>query len=84
MQRFQTLKKLASRTRVRCGWKKFNELAPILTLHGTSHKLKGKIYNSCVRSVMAYGSETWSMKKEDLNRLERAEHTIMQRMCSVT
>ena len=26
----------ASRTRVRCGWKKFNELAPVLTLRGDS------------------------------------------------
>ena len=74
----------ASRTRVRCGWKKFNELAPVLTLRGASHKLKGKIYNSCVRSAMVYGSETWPMKKEDLNRLERAEHTMMRRTCGVT
>ena len=33
---------------------------------------------------MAYGSETWPMKKEDFDRLERAEHTIMRRMCGVT
>ena len=70
----------ASSTRVRYGWKKFNELATILTLRGASHKLKGKIYNSCVRSAMVYSSETWPMKKEDLNGLERAEHTMMQRM----
>ena len=42
----------ASRTRVRCGWKKFNEMAPILTLRGACHKLKGKIYNSCARSAV--------------------------------
>ena len=73
----------SSRTRVRCGWEKFNEPAPILTLCGASHKLKGRIYSNCVRSAVVYGSETWPMKKEDL-RLERAEHTMMRRMCSVT
>ena len=40
--------------------------------------LKGKIYNSCVRSAMVYRSETWPMKKEDLNRLESAEHAMMR------
>jgi hypothetical protein len=74
----------ASRARCRCGWKKFNELAPVLTLRGASHKLKGKLYGICVRSAMVYGSETWPMKKEDLGRLERAEHTMMRRMCGVT
>ena len=74
----------ASRTRVRCGWKKFHELSPILTRKGASLKLKGKIYSTCVRSAMVYGSETWPMKKEDLSRLERAERWMMRRMCGVT
>ena len=42
----------ASIIRFRCGWKKLNELASLLTLRGASHKLKGKIYDSCVRSAM--------------------------------
>ena len=74
----------ASRTRVRCGWKKFHELAPVLTLKGASFKLKGKIYKTCVRSAMIYGSETWPMKVEDMNRLIRAERMMMRRMCGVT
>ena len=45
--------------RVRCAWGKFNELnMPILTMRGTSLKVKGKIYKACVQSVMMYGSET--------------------------
>ena len=28
-----------SRTRIRCGWKTFNNIAPVLTLRGASHKL---------------------------------------------
>ena len=33
----------AVRCRVRCAWAKFNELMPILTMRGTSLKVKGKI-----------------------------------------
>ncbi|MBJ5603900.1 hypothetical protein JGG68_23865, partial [Salmonella enterica subsp. enterica serovar Albany] len=36
--------------RVRSAWKKFKELAPILTSNGASLRLKGKIYQSCARS----------------------------------
>jgi hypothetical protein len=46
----------ASRTRVRCGWKKFNELAPVLTLRGASHRMKGKIYSTFVQRAMVFGS----------------------------
>jgi hypothetical protein len=73
----------ASRARARSGWKKFQDLAPVLTLRGASLKLKGKIYSGCVRRTMVYGSETWPMKVEDMNRLERAERSMI-RMCGVT
>ena len=74
----------ASRTRGRCAWGKFTELAPILTRRGVSLKLKGKIYRICVQSVMIYGSETWPMKVEDMNRLERTERMMIRWMCSVS
>ena len=75
---------LASRMRVRCAWNKFRELSPILTARGASLKLKGKIYKACVRSVMVYGSETWPMKVEDMQRLERAERMMVRWMCGVS
>ena len=71
-------------TRVRSAWKKFKELAPILTLRGASLKLKGKVYGSCVRSCMLYGSETWPMKKEHEAMLERTEMRMIRWMCGVT
>ena len=49
----------ASRARVRSGWAKFKELAPILTSRGASLKVKGRVYRACVQSVLVYGSETW-------------------------
>ena len=74
----------ASKTRVRCAWAKFRELAPILTLRGASLRLKGKIYSACVQSVLVYASETWPMKVEDLTRLERTERMMVRWMCGVT
>src|SRR5260221_512039 len=74
----------SSRTRVRCAWGKFRELLPILTLRGASLKLKGKIYRACVQRVMVYGSETWSMKVDDMRRLDRAESMMVRWMCGVT
>ena len=53
----------AVRCRVRCAWGKFNELMRILTMSGSSLKVKGKIYKACMQSVMMiYSSETWAME----------------------
>ena len=46
--------------------------------------IKGKIYKACVQSVMVYGSETWLMKVEDRQRLERTEKMMVRWMCGVT
>ena len=37
---------------MKCAWAKFKELSPILTAHGTSYHIKGKIYRACVQSVL--------------------------------
>ena len=75
---------LASRMRVRCAWSKFRELSPILTAKGASLKLKGKVYKACIQSVMIYGSETWAMRIEDMQRLQRAKRMMVRWMCGVT
>ena len=71
----------ASRARVRCAWAKFRELAPILTSRGASLVVKGKVYKACVQRVLVYGSETWPMKIEDMQRLGRAERMMVRWMC---
>jgi hypothetical protein len=70
--------------RVRCAWKKFRELSSILTLKGASLKLKGKVYESCVRSCMVYGSESWPMKANHEAMLERTEMRMIRWMCGVS
>ena len=43
---------------------------PILTMRGTSLKVKGEDLTKTVQSVMMYGSETWVMKVEDMQVAE--------------
>ena len=44
--------------RIRNGWMKFRELLPFLTSRAPPLKMKDRVYTSCVRSSMTYGSET--------------------------
>ena len=68
----------------RCAWAKFKELSPLLTARGASYRIKGKIYRACVQSVLAYGTETWAMKKANLHSLERTERMMVRWMCGVS
>jgi len=70
--------------RSRSAWNKFRELGPILADKRVSLHLKGKLYASCVRPCMIYASETWAMRKEDVNRMVSVERQMVRRMCNVT
>jgi len=74
----------AARARVRSACVKFWELAPVLALRGASLKVKGKVYRVCVQRTTVYGSETWPMKVEDMQRLERTERLIVRWTCGVS
>ena len=69
---------------MRCARAKFKELAPILTSRGASLKVKGKVYRVGVQRVLVYGSETWPLKVEDMQRLERTERMMVRWMCGVS
>ena len=45
--------------------------------------MKGRIYRTCVRSAMLYGSETWCMREKDVAILIRTERAMMRAMCGV-
>ncbi|XP_057294790.1 uncharacterized protein LOC130623337 [Hydractinia symbiolongicarpus] len=70
--------------RIGSAWKKFRELLPLLTSRVLSIELKGRLYESCVRSVMLYGSETWAVKQENLDRLERNDMRMVRWMCNAS
>ena len=67
--------------RIQCGWKKFREILPLLTSKSISPKIRGHLYNACIRSVMLYSGETWPVKVEDESRLKRTEITMIRWMC---
>ena len=69
--------------RVRIGWSKFRECHEVLCGRRFTLKLKGRIYQSCVRSAMLYGSETWCLKEKEAGILRRAERAMMRVMCGV-
>ena len=70
-------------TRVRSGWFKFKQLAPFLLAKGTLLTLKGRVYDSCVRSCMLYGSETRPIKVENEMTLDKNEMKMIRLMCGV-
>ena len=65
----------------------FLQLLPFsLNLSYTSKTLalrRGVVYNTCVRSAMLYGSDTWAPRIADLDRLKRNERGILRWMCGV-
>jgi hypothetical protein len=69
--------------RVRAGWMKFRELNGVFCGKKWSLSMKGKVYMTCVRPVMTYGSETWVLKKEDEGVLQRAERAMVRMMFGI-
>ena len=66
---------LAAITRCKCAWGKFRQLLPLLT--------RGKVYSSCVGSVMLHAAETWAMEVDTLNRLRRNDRAMIRWICNV-
>ena len=52
--------------RTRIGWIKFREGEELLYGRKFSVKMKGRIYQSCVRTAMLYGSETWCLRGNEM------------------
>ena len=63
----------AATARIRNGWMMFRELLPFLTSRAPLLEMKGRVYASCVRSSMTYGSETRPLLADVGLTFERAE-----------
>ena len=44
-------------------------------------KQKGMVYQSCIRSAMSYGSETWCLRENEMAILRRTERAMVRAMC---
>ena len=74
---------LAATARIRNGWMKFRELFPFLTSRAPPLEMRGRVYASCVRSSMTYGSETRSFLTDVGLKFERAKMQMIRWMCGV-
>ena len=70
-------------TRCRTAWSKFSELLPLLTCRSLTLRTRGNIFTTYVRSVLTYGSECWSLRKDERNRLLRNERAMVRWVCGV-
>ena len=69
--------------RSKIGWVKFRICSEILKGRRFSLKIKGKVYKSCVRSAMLYGSEAWCLREKEMVILRRKERATIRAMCGV-
>ena len=67
------------RTRIAMAKDAFTKHQKLLT-GNTNRNLKKRLINTLVWSVLLYGSETWTLKKDDIKRLESCEMWIWRRM----
>ena len=74
---------LAAITRCKCAYGKFRQLLPLLTNRHLPLLTRGKVYSSCVRSVMLHAAATWAMKVDTLNRLRRNDRAMIRWICNV-
>jgi len=55
----------------------------LLTNKDMSLIVRKRLYSSCVRSSMLYGSEIWPVRKENEVALQRADIRMVRWMCGV-
>ena len=75
---------LVATARIRNGWMKFRDLLPYLTSRAPPLEMKGRVYSSCVRSSMTYGSEIRPLLVDVGLKFERAEMQIIRWMCCIS
>ena len=71
----------AATARARIGWVKFKECGELLNSKRFSLKVKGMVYQSCVRVAMLYGSETWCLRENEIAILRRTERAMVRATC---
>ena len=67
-------------SRNRLGWVKFRECQEILCRKQLPLKIRGSVYNRCVRSAMLYENETGP---NEIGISQRTEGAMMRNMCGV-
>jgi hypothetical protein len=61
----------------------FANLRHLWRRHDVSIRLKGRVYNAAVRSVLLYGCETWPLRSQDIQRLSVFDHRCLRSIAHV-
>ena len=64
--------------------KKWKELSGVLCDRRMPTGVKGKVYRTMVRPVLIYGSEAWTLRRREEERLERTEMRMLRRTAART
>ena len=59
------------------------KLLALLTTRHLSPRIRGKVYESCVRSAMLHGSETCGPKDQEQRRLHRNDRAMICLICGI-
>ena len=74
---------LSTTTPVRTARKKFKELLPVLSSRHLSFKTHGRVYSTCMQSVMLHASETWLLTKPNIQHLQWNNKAVIRQICNV-
>ena len=69
--------------RIRNGWMKFRWILPFMTSRVRPLEMKGRVYASCSRSSITYGSEIRPFLDDVGLMFEREEMQMIRWMCGV-
>ena len=62
--------------RVSVACKEWKDMAGLLTDKRIPLRKRGSVYESCIRSVMLYGSETWAMAQKDEDIMRKCDRKM--------
>lgn len=74
----------AVKARISAAWRKWRDLASLLKNRHVPLKYRGSIYNTCIRPVLLYGSESWSLTKRLEHQLLSCDRRMLPLMCGVS
>lgn len=70
--------------RVQAGWLKWRAVSGVLCDNRMPIKLKGKVYNTIVKPVLMYGSETWTRLQSHNQKMQVTENKMLRWSGGVT
>ena len=69
--------------RVAAAWRKWREIASLLTNKAIPLRYRGRVYDACVRSVLLYGAEGWAMTDRVQSIVTGCDRRILRYMAGV-